>query len=182
MDFQLQSDNLLNDKECHALIKLSEKIGYSPSIIKGNFEGSYGYVVRNGMNKSRAAIENKPLANMLWNRIKKLIPDEIDGYIAVGLNERVRFYRYHTGQHFGTHTDGYFERENGERSFLTLMIYLNDDFTNGETLFLKREKVIVPKCGTALIFRHRQWHSGLAVKKGCKYILRTDVMYKKSEV
>lgn len=178
IDFQSVVHNLFSYKECDALIALSEKLGYSPSIIKGNFEGSYGYVVRNGMNKSRAAIENKALANALWKRIKENTPKDFDDHIAVGLNERLRFYLYEVGQHFGAHTDGYFQRENGERSFLTLMIYLNDDFTGGETLFLKREKIIAPKRGTALLFTHHQWHAGLKVNSGCKYILRTDVMFR----
>ena len=42
------------------------------------------------------------------------------------MNERLRFYRYDIGQQFDWHYDGYFERDNGERSYLTLMVYLND--------------------------------------------------------
>lgn len=181
METQIVLYHLLSLKECDALIALSQKVGYSSSIIKGNFEGSYGYVVRSGKNNSRAAIENKLLADMLWTRIEEHVPKEFDNYIAIGLNERLRFYRYSTGQHFGAHTDGYFQRTNVERSFLTLMIYLNDDFRGGETMFLKREKIIAPKTGTALIFPHHLWHAGLKVESGCKFILRTDVMYKKVE-
>lgn len=180
IEFQSVVSNLLSYKECDSLIALSEKIGYSPSTIKGNLESSNGYVVRNGMNKSRAAIENQILANTLWKQIEEHAPKEFDDYIVVGLNERLRFYRYEVGQHFGAHTDGYYQRVNGERSFLTLMIYLNDDFTGGETMFLKREKIIAPKRGTALLFTHHQWHTGLKVKSGCKYILRTDVMFRQS--
>jgi prolyl 4-hydroxylase len=178
IDFQTVVINLFTQKECDSLIALSEKSGYSSSVINGSLKGSNGYVVRNGMNKSRAAIENKPLADALWKRIEKHTPKEIDNNIAIGINERLRFYRYEEGQYFGAHTDGYYQRENGEISFLTLMIFLNDDFTGGETMFLKREKIIAPKTGTALLFTHHQWHAGLKVESGSKYILRTDVMFK----
>lgn len=179
MDTQTVLPDLLALNECNALISLSEKIGYTSTKICGSFEGSNGYAVRNGINKSRAAIENKLLAHSLWKRIEAHAPKEFDNHIAIGLNERFRFYRYETGQHFGVHTDGFYQRTETERSFLTLMIYLNDDFTGGETLFLKREKIIAPKAGTVLLFTHNQWHAGLPVKEGCKYILRTDVMFRR---
>ena len=176
-DYQFLVPDLLTTKECNALIELSEKIGYKPASIKGSFEGSNGYSVRNGINNARAAIENLALAKALWNRIEEYVPKMVDDHTVTGLNERLRFYCYTIGQSFGPHTDGYFKRSNGEQSFLTLMIYLNDNFSGGETLFLKRERIIKPKAGAALIFTHRQWHAGLMVQSGCKYVLRTDVIY-----
>ena len=180
LDFLVVVNDFLSEKECDSLIELSQKSGFIQKEIIGTFEGSNSHIVRNGLSFNRASFENKILANALWKRISKHTPKEFDGYISVGFNERIRFYRYSAGQHFGAHTDGYYKRENGERSFLTLMIYLNDDFTGGETLFLKREKIIAPKRGTALLFTHHQWHTGLKVESGCKYILRTDVMFRQS--
>jgi hypothetical protein len=182
LDFLVVVNDLLSEKECDSLIELSQKSGFVQKEISGAFEGSNSHTVRNGLSFNRASFENKALANALWKRIAEHSPKEIDDYVAVGLNERLRFYRYTEGQHFGAHTDGYFQRDNGEKSFLTLMIYLNDDFTGGETLFLKRERLIAPKTGMALIFTHRQWHAGLAVKEGCKYILRTDVMFQLAQI
>lgn len=179
MDTQTILPALLNLKECNALIELSEKIGYSSTKICGSFEGSNGYAVRNGMSKSRAAFENKTLAHSLWKRIERHAPKEFNNHVASGLNERLRFYRYEADQYFGAHTDGFYQRAETERSFLTLMVYLNDDFKGGETLFLKREIIVAPKAGTVLLFTHHQWHAGLLVKEGCKYILRTDVMFKR---
>ncbi len=49
-------------------------------------------------------------------------------WTPAGLNERLRLYRYDVGQKFDWHRDGCFERDNGERSQFTFMIYLNDDF------------------------------------------------------
>ena len=109
--------------------------------------------------------------------MKHLVPDEIDGKEVVGLNERLRFYRYASGQSFSPHTDGYFLRENGERSLLTLLVNLNDNFSGGETRFLENEQIVIPQQGQVMIFSHELWHEGLPVTSGYKYVLRTDVMF-----
>ena len=115
----------------------------------------------------------------------------LDGYLCwvedwfdwklQGLNERFRFYRYDVGQRFAPHTDGYFERTNGERSHFTFMVYLNDGFEGGATAFhhSKPSLRVTPVRGMALVFYHRQLHEGMPVVKGRKYVLRTDVMYRR---
>ena len=46
-----------------------------------------------------------------------------------GVNERMRFLRYHPGQEFKPHLDGHFKRMSGPKagdcSFITLQLYLN---------------------------------------------------------
>ena len=66
-------------------------------------------------------------------------------------------------------------RANGEASRLSFIIYLNDDFSGGETTVV--DKTIKPRRGMALLFRHELLHEGRAVKSGTKYVMRTDVMY-----
>lgn len=58
------------------------------------------------------------------------------------------------------------------------MIYLNDDFEGGETEF-ENLLTVTPEKGTALIFYHPLRHEGKALASGLKYVLRTDVMYRK---
>ena len=68
------------------------------------------------------------------------------------------------------------------------MFYLNggDDFEGGLTNFLHSETkelrhALKPEPGLGLIFRQldrRTLHEGSVVTRGCKYILRTDVMYR----
>ena len=100
------------------------------------------------------------------------------GREAVGLNERLRYYRYDVGQKFSWHADGCVRLDNGLQSMLTFMVYLNDDFSGGETQFRQGVK-IEPQKGMALIFSHWQKHMGGEVSKGRKYVLRSDVMYRK---
>ena len=61
------------------------------------------------------------------------------------------------------------------------MIYLNDDFTGGETKFDDSDErlqvTVIPKRGMALAFAHMQLHEGAPVISGRKYVMRTDVMY-----
>lgn len=99
----------------------------------------------------------------------------LEGRQAIGLNERFRFYRYDPGQQFATHMDGSFVRQNGERSLLTFMVYLNDAFEGGETVII--ETTVKPQKGMALIFQHALVHEGAVVISGRKYVLRSDVMY-----
>ena len=66
-------------------------------------------------------------------------------------------------------------REDGLASRLTLLVYLNDGFTGGDTDF--REFRVKPEAGAALLFVHDTWHEGAAIEAGTKYVLRSDVMY-----
>ena len=59
------------------------------------------------------------------------------------------------------------------------MIYLNDDFKGGETRF--NDLTVHPNTGKALLFIHEQKHESIPVEEGMKYVLRTDVMYRKSK-
>lgn len=172
-------ENFLNEQECHHLIENSEKIGYE----KASITTIIGQVMMPHVrNNTRVMVDDPKLAEWLFERARPLLPESLSGgWQLVGLNERLRYYRYDPGQKFAPHYDGYFERNRLERSHLTFMIYLNDGFEGGETKFLEKDRpVITPKQGSALIFVHRQLHEGAALLKGRKYVLRTDVMYRRS--
>jgi hypothetical protein len=99
-------------------------------------------------------------------------------WVAAGLNERFRVYRYVPGQYFRWHLDGAFQRASNEHSRFTVLIYRNDDFAGSTTDFHDGPSV-VPVAGTALIFSHAQLHQGASPTRGCKYVLRTDIMYRR---
>ena len=176
-DFLSISPRQISKEECQALIDLSNTLGFADATIAGEWKAPRGFFVSNGRHNSRAAIDDFQLADALWQRVKRSVPEHLDGKAVVGLNERLRFYRYTSGQRFAAHTDGYFIRSISERSLLTLILYLNQDFTGGETFFLNSETLVAPQTGKALVFAHQLWHEGLPVQRGTKYILRTDVIY-----
>jgi hypothetical protein len=95
-----------------------------------------------------------------------------------GGNPRLRLYRYEPGEQHSTHWDTVVELADGIASRITLVFYLNDDFTGGETEFPELKKRITPKRGSACLFQHRVLHAALTPTTGVKYVLRTDVLYR----
>jgi len=53
---------------------------------------------------------------------------------------------------------------------------------DGATMFERgRDSMeVVPRTGMALVFYHKMLHEGAVVLKGRKYVLRTDVMYRRA--
>ena len=110
--------------------------------------------------------------------MKPYIRPIIGNSYAIGLNEMLRFYKYSPGQRFKMHRDGSYIRNETEFSYYTFMVYLNDDYEGGQTKFDSGE-FVNPKKGTALIFEHSLRHEGARLTQGSKYVLRSDIMYKK---
>ncbi len=180
--------NVLSPEECAEYITLTENIGYTPA---GLTVGQDEYMMApNVRNNDRVILDDEKRAADLWHRIAEYVPATIDKWTAIGLNERLRFYRYDPGQRFAPHGDGAYMRRNGDCSRLTFMIYLNDGFEGGDTRFYLNHNYlelfdpsvvpdvsVVPATGMALCFRHELRHEGARVIQGRKYFLRSDVMY-----
>jgi len=151
--------NFLTPDECESYINFGNTKGFEEA--KVGIEGSQ--VMNKGIrNNDRLLFFNLELAETLWERIKTLIPEEMEDYKVSGLNEMFRIYKYTKGQRFKMHRDGSYKKNEEKRSFFSFIIYLNDDFEGGETDFRKLFS-IKPEEGSA----------------GTKYVLRTDIMYKK---
>lgn len=104
--------------------------------------------------------------------------------------------------HYDATTEDLSEPGSVWRSYLTVLLYLNDcatpatveadsgnvdssegSFEGGRTLFLaakgRHPQVSVrPSTGAVTFFEHDQYHAGEAVTAGVKWILRTDVMFR----
>lgn len=170
-------DNFFTEEECKYWIEQSEAIGYEEATITT----SRGQVMKKSVrNNERVIFDNHELAEKLWEKLKDFMPQEVGIGVAWGLNERFRFYKYFPGQEFKTHRDGSYIRNIHEWSSYTFLIYLNDDIEGGETKF--PSFYIKPTAGKALVFYHDIAHSGEKVKEGVKYVLRTDVMYRRKTV
>lgn len=167
-------ENFLSKNECEMLIQFSEKKGYSEADVSLE---SGAKMIKGIRNNYRLVHEDTELAQLLWQKLYSFCPQNIENMVCVGLNERFRFYKYELNQRFKRHIDGRFKRNENEESRITFMIYLNDDFEGGETTF--DDVSIKPIQGNALCFIHEQKHEGSPVIDGVKYVLRSDVMYKK---
>jgi prolyl 4-hydroxylase len=169
-------ENFFTVDECQEWIDLAENLGFDDAPITiGIGKEAIRKDVRNN---NRAMVDDDEKAFLIWQKVKPHLPQMVYHRVALGLNERLRFYRYDSGQQFRFHFDGSFRRPTGEQSLLTFMVYLNDDFEGGETKFLDSEKtIVIPKIGMMIAFKHEILHEGSEVKGGRKYVLRSDVMF-----
>jgi predicted 2-oxoglutarate/Fe(II)-dependent dioxygenase YbiX len=173
-------EGLLLPDECDDLVRLAESVGFSDAPITTG----HGFEMRPEVrNNTRVILDDRQRAEALWDRVAPFAPPRRGTREAVGLNERFRFYRYEPGQYFRWHYDGAFRRTPSERSLITAMLYLNDGFEGGETEFDLGEELlsVTPVRGLLLLFDHAVCHQGAPVRRGTKYVLRSDVMYRESE-
>jgi len=106
---------VLTAEECHEYIAWSESHGYETASV--SMAG--GAVVRPDIRNDARVMANTPArAADIWARISTDVPSILEDRRAVGLNERLRFYRYDPGQRFAPHTDGCHRRRNGDESLL----------------------------------------------------------------
>lgn len=87
------------------------------------------------------------------------------------------------------HYDGSFVRTEGDRAgektFLTVQVYLNADFGGGRTSFPSTKGLehsltavaVEPLAGRAIVFQHDVAHGSTSVIHGRKYAVRLDVLY-----
>lgn len=169
-------ENFWAPDACDAFISKSEEIGYEPATIE---TGSGQKIVTSVRNNNRVIYKDYELADTLWQKLGPFAPKKIGCSKAVGLNELFRFYKYQPGQEFKRHRDQSYIRSDGDASYYTFMIYLNENYEGGETNF--GNLAIQPKKGLALVFLHNLEHEGSPVKKGTKYVLRTDIMFRLEE-
>lgn len=159
---------------CTAMIAQIEQLGFEDAPIST----PGGFVMRPEVrNNTRVMFDDVPLAAELFARLREALPGQLCDRRPVGVNERFRCYRYEPGQRFAPHFDGAYARSATERSELTLMVYLNDDFAGGKTAFHDFNVDATPRTGAALLFQHQLLHEGCVVRAGVKYVLRSDVMY-----
>lgn len=173
-------DDFLSSEECEGFIRLAESLGFEEAKIQVRGEGEV--MNKDVRDNDRVIYNNLQLAQQLWTLVQPLVPSEIEEYKAIGLNEKFRFYRYKNGQQFKVHPDGSFKRDDFECSKITVIIYLNENFEDGMTVFVNPYQEVEPKTGRLLLFAHGQLHKGNEVPSGTKYVLRTDVMYRKESV
>ncbi|MEM8671384.1 MAG: 2OG-Fe(II) oxygenase [Planctomycetota bacterium] len=165
--------DFLSAEECDQYIQLTESHGFSHAPITTMLGPQHCPDVRNN---TRVMIDDAGRANELWSRVEPYVDMWEQRWKPIGLNERFRYYRYDVGEQFNWHYDGCYERSNGERSWLTFMVYLNEEFSGGATEF--EDVSVQPRTGMALFFVHAILHRGAPVTDGRKYVLRSDVMYR----
>ena len=167
-------DDILEPELCQAFIDISEAAGYSRiQTSKFNEEWSDEALRTNEC----AHILDDILASALFQKVAFLLPG------CHSLNPLMRFGKFTRDQMVQPHVDGSLE-VNGLASHYTLVFYLSDVPSGGETRFLNVLNMhsldVKPKRGRLLVFDHSLCHAALPVGTGCKYTLRTDALFKTS--
>lgn len=175
------ADDVLTPDECADLINLIRTGDWHPSaqinddtpLITSGPDASDAGIDQDAV----ARLDDPRLALRLYHRIASLLPEELEDRTLIGLKPMMHCLRYATGHSSSLHTDHAYEAGDDQRSELTLLIYLNDDFEGGETDFPTQAERIEPQAGRAVLFRHGTQHRGATVEHGTKYVLRTEVYY-----
>mmetsp|Transcript_15341 Transcript_15341/g.26650 ORF Transcript_15341/g.26650 Transcript_15341/m.26650 type:complete len:306 (+) Transcript_15341:200-1117(+) len=200
--------NLLSPAECRRIIEMSERMGYTEDA-----PVSLGRKIR--QNENCVWIMDEGVNQVVFDRIRHLLPEEVEfrgtpmGSGPQGLNRRWRLYKYNPNDIFKRHTDGpwppsgidkdgkyvHDTSDGNALTWLTFLIYLNDDFEGGGTKFPSVGKPdytpegtpnffeVQPTQGSVLVFYHgyhskSKLHEGSLVTKGTKYVARTEVLYR----
>jgi prolyl 4-hydroxylase len=165
-------DDLYTPSECAGFIDLIERS--SPTIATNN------PLYRD---QDRVIRDDPQLAEDLFARLRPHLPEHMGDLRLVGLNDRLRFYRYRAGQRFEPHMDHWYRAGEHRVTLHTVLAYFNDDFDGGETVFQEQlESVVKPKAGMVAVFQHKIRHEGRPVLRGTKYAMRSDVIYECDEV
>jgi len=156
----LLKNKFLTEEECHNFILKSESLGFKKA--EQWDKGRHNKVIRLNTYEDR-----KKIATTLQSYFesKTLI-----------LGPVLEFYKYEPGYYVSAHTDALKEIAPYITSNRTLVIYLNENYSGGETYFEALKRNILPKTGKALLFKQEGLvHTGNTVSAGIKYILRADV-------
>ena len=175
---------VLSRVECEALVAATERRGYVPALLnKGRGREAYEPSFRRS---DRRIVDDERLSRLIFARVRPYLEPYRDRWKLVGANERLRFLRYNPGDFFRLHGDGPYVRDSGprrgDRSFVTLLLYLNDDYDGGRTTLYNSGDdytEVVPAPGLVLIHDHQIMHEVPPLESGVKYVLRTDIMYER---
>jgi len=217
-------DNVLTKEKCTEIIAKCYDIGWNASAPSG---GGHGRTGREGTRTSKVVSFDDPvLATTLFNEAKKHLPTDAsfladetnynyrnhtngDEWTIDSCHTKIRAYKYDKGDSFPEHYDYGMRRvsvKDGKKttyqSFVTVLVYLNDDFEGGHTVYwpdqtgihcrfvMDADKQgnkknpaidITPKTGTMVLQGQEILHEGQP-PSGTKYILRTDILYKRTVV
>jgi len=173
--------NFLTNEECELLIKLSE-----PNLIESKV---YTHAEDDSIDTSHRKSEQcwlKDNRHQVIENISKRVASLTN--TQKDLQEDLQVVKYTTGGFFNPHYDAcngdkdFCKRMDGEKGprYITFLIYLNDDFTGGETVFPNINKSVKPEKGKAVIFYNidkdtkqilqDSFHGGNPVISGQKWI------------
>ncbi|CAJ1356324.1 unnamed protein product [Effrenium voratum] len=177
----------LDEEDCAELVQCINQKGFTPALL--NIGGGRQRLEPEARDGWRAIVDCEELGGWLLEALRPHLPEIHQDRRLVDLNGRCRILCYTPGQEFGPHYDATYTRPRpdpraGDCSLITVQLYLHDvpEGSGGETAFLGRrgeeDVACQPRVGSVLIFTQNLLHAGCLLKKGLKYTLRTEAMYR----
>jgi hypothetical protein len=166
-------DTFIDAAHCRALIDYCEGIAFNPSKVGQRRSAEAFGVVDTRIRNSWSTVltdRNHPLIADIYARCAAR-----EG-MAADMIENVQCVRYRRGQRFRTH----FDSSSQYPRLTTFLLYLNEGFVGGETVFPVLGRSIMPRAGRCLRFPscdhsgRTLWpseHGGLPLRSGVKYAL-----------
>lgn len=168
-------NDVLTLPECHSIISVAQ-----PNLIDSQTIGGANSKIRNS--RQHWIPKSDPLAAKLISKVAAMYNIPFENA------EDLQVVRYHPGQFYKEHHDACcdqnskceeFIKKSGQR-ILTVLVYLNDAFTDGETEFQNLNLRLKAKPGSAIVFHPLAdkssfchplaLHAGLPVTSGEKWI------------
>lgn len=177
----IEIEGFLNNTECDAWVRWIQRHPYN--FFQSKVDRLWGTRVvkthRNSQHHWLAPAFNSDTLSIV-RRARPIIYQYLRG--SLFFLEHLQVVRYGIGGYFRPHYDERISLWRGRYGRdATLLIYLNDDYTGGETVFPRLGKTVIPKKGKAILFRnldsnHRRilwgsYHEGRPITSGEKYIL-----------
>ena len=150
-------DGLILRTECDDLIARARAQGFSRARQRAA-----------GRENEESFIIDRDVTGALLERLSVVSP-------ARRIDDLVEIYRYGIGDSISEHSDGPCRMVDDGISAATLLIYLNDGFDGGETVFPKLDLAIRPVCTRALVFAHGVPHAARHVTAGEKFVARVNI-------
>ena len=176
----LSIKNVIIPHICKNIIDITESIGYKPVSLYTDKDGveHFDEYSRKGL---RCIVDDDNFAKQLEEIIFDYIPKTYNNMKYHSINPRFRYLKYDNCGYFARHSDSPYIFDD-KISLITILIYLNCEYTGGYTTFFKdvddrRGFVLIPETGMICLMDQTIGHKVPPIIKGIKYVVRTELMY-----
>ena len=173
--------NFIDDITCDNIVGVIE----SQNIPENVFAESKNQIRKNScLNLTRCGIKKiKELDNFIHSIFSEIHQTYLNDnkYLYFLIRDGKCFIEYLSSEYIyrkydcEDYYDWHLDMTEGKTNLFSYLLYLNDDFEGGETVFLHEKLKISPKKGSLLCFPcdYRMIHKSLKIKKGSKKIIWT---------
>jgi prolyl 4-hydroxylase len=180
--------DIITEEQINELIRLAEPL-IKPSPVIG--VGGKNVQMNDIRTSHNTFLSDKyPVVQDIYDKLSNIIGIDKDHF------EELQVVRYEPGQLYKEHWDACWEKDKcqdfltrGGNRYATFLLYLNDNFEEGETYFPLRNKKIKPEKGKAALFFNldennidkleNSKHAGLSPKNGIKWMCNVWVRQNK---